>query len=273
MSKQLRNKSYTTKNVKRNDKNVGKDRMNIQSKRMVWWGVAIIAFVFFVLLQVPASWMIAKFYQNNQILKNVSGNFWRGQADWQSGNVRGSVAWKNRPLDFLLLRWGVDLEVHSGPTQLHGVASYGVGKTLHLKDWSGQISADSLKQIMPGQWPSNAIQISALQFKFKATQGFSQADGQVQWGGGGLGYQFAGHTEHMDIPSLQGQFTDQQDQLLLSLQDQRSQKLASLVLDRNLMLDVQLTQRLLLNVASYTGKAGLDSYVLSSRQPLLSGGR
>jgi general secretion pathway protein N len=38
------------------------------------------------------------------------------------------------------------------------------------------------------------------------------------------------------------------------------------------MLDVQLTQRLLLNVPSYEGKAGLDTYVISSRQPLLQGG-
>jgi general secretion pathway protein N len=38
------------------------------------------------------------------------------------------------------------------------------------------------------------------------------------------------------------------------------------------MLDVQLTQRMLLNVPSYEGKAGFDTYVISSRQPLLQGG-
>ena len=46
----------------------------------------------------------------------------------------------------------------------------------------------------------------------------------------------------------------------------------ALELDQNLMLDVQLTQRLLLNIASYNGKAGLDTYVVSSRQPLFKGG-
>ena len=38
------------------------------------------------------------------------------------------------------------------------------------------------------------------------------------------------------------------------------------------MLDVQITQRMLMNVPSYQGKAGLDTYVVSSRQPLLRGG-
>jgi len=38
-----------------------------------------------------------------------------------------------------------------------------------------------------------------------------------------------------------------------------------------MMLDVQLTQRLLLNVLSYDGKAGLDTYGISARQPLLRG--
>lgn len=47
-------------------------------------------------------------------------------------------------------------------------------------------------------------------------------------------------------------------------------KWMNLTIDPSLMLDVQLTQRLMLNVPSYQG-AGLDSYVVSSRQPLMSG--
>ena len=59
---------------------------------------------------------------------------------------------------------------------------------------------------------------------------------------------------------------------MVDLRDQRQQKLMNLTIDPSLMLDVQLTQRFMLNVPSYQGKAGLDSYVVSSRQPLLSGG-
>ncbi|MGM7388734.1 type II secretion system protein N, partial [Acinetobacter baumannii] len=76
----------------------------------------------------------------------------------------------------------------------------------------------------------------------------------------------------MNMPSLSGQLTDQNGQLQEDNRDQRNQKMANLLLDANMMLDVQLTQRLLLNVPSYDGKAGLDTFVISSRQPLLQGG-
>ncbi|MCY1187135.1 hypothetical protein D9M73_280790 [compost metagenome] len=73
------------------------------------------------------------------------------------------------------------------------------------------------------------------------------------------------------MPSLNGQLTDQNGQLQVDIRDQRSQKMANLLLDANMMLDVQLTQRLLLNIPSYDGKAGLDTFVISSRQPLIQG--
>jgi len=75
----------------------------------------------------------------------------------------------------------------------------------------------------------------------------------------------------MNIPSLKGEIQDDGGKLIFNIQDQRGQKMANLVLDPDMMLDVQLTQRLLLNVPSYDGKAGLDTYVISSRQPLLRG--
>ena len=65
---------------------------------------------------------------------------------------------------------------------------------------------------------------------------------------------------------------DENGQLQVDVRDQRSQKMANLSLDPSLMLDVQLTQRMLLNIPSYEGKAGLDTYVISSRQPLMQGG-
>ena len=74
------------------------------------------------------------------------------------------------------------------------------------------------------------------------------------------------------MPSLQGQLQDADGRLQIDIRDQRNQKMANLAFDQNLMLDAQLTQRLLLNVPSYEGKAGLDTFVISTRQPLFSGG-
>lgn len=246
--------------------------MNKKSKKLMWWGIATAALLVFILLQVPASWLISKFYKNNQVLKNVSGNIWQGQADWQKGQLRGSVAWKTRPFDLILMRAGADLEIHSGKTQINTVVGYGFGKKIIVKNMNGQISADTLKNIVNWQWPNNNIQVSDVAFRYHPESGFSRSDGDMNWAGGALVYEFAQRQERMDIPVLTGLVSDESGKLLVALQDQRGQKMANLSLDHSLMLDVQITQRLLMNVASYTGKAGLDTFVISSRQPLMNGG-
>ncbi|OTG67214.1 type II secretion system protein N [Acinetobacter silvestris] len=246
--------------------------MKNKSKQITWWIIGVTAFLVFVLLQVPASWLIAKFYKDNQILQNVSGNIWQGQADWHKGNLRGSVAWKTRPLDLLLLRLGADLDIHSGQTQLQGIAAYGLGKKIIIKQMSGQIAPETLKTIVNWQWPTNAIQLTDLQFSLNKDQGFRDTAGTLQWAGGELIYTFGQRQDRMNMPSLLGQLKDESGKLQFDIQDQRSQKMANIGLDQNMMLDVQLTQRLLLNVPSYDGKAGLDTYVISSRQPLVQGG-
>ena len=84
---------------------VGKDGMKKKTKQWKWWIFAIFAFLIFIILQIPATWLIAKFSKDNQILHNVSGNIWQGQADWQQGQLRGSVHWKTRPLDLCSCVW------------------------------------------------------------------------------------------------------------------------------------------------------------------------
>ncbi|TCM71090.1 type II secretion system protein N (GspN) [Acinetobacter calcoaceticus] len=246
--------------------------MSKKSKQLTWWLVAIIAFLIFVLLQLPATWLISKFYKDNQVLQNVSGNIWQGQADWRKGDLKGSVAWNTRPLDLFLFRLGANLEVQSGETRIKSIVGYGFGQKVIIKQMNGQISPDTLKTLVDWQWPANLIQLKDVQFNFKKDNGFSQADGSLQWGGGELLYTFSDRQDRMNIPSLNAQLKDDAGKLQFEIQDQRNQKMASLILDQTMMLDVQLTQRLLLNVPSYDGKAGMDTYVITTRQPLLRGG-
>ena len=246
--------------------------MTKQTKKLTWWGIGVFAFLIFVLLQVPASWLIAKFYKNNQILKNVSGNIWQGQADWQKGKLNGSIMWRTRPLDLILLRAGANLHIHSGQTQLEGVVAYGLGKKLFVKDMNGQIAPETLKTFVNWQWPENSIQLNDVAFHFQNEQGFNKIKGQMQWAGGELIYQLGQNQDRMNMPSLKGAMSEEAGKLILDIQDQRGQKMANISLDAAMMLDVQVTQRMLLNVPSYQGKAGMDTYVVSSRQPLLSGG-
>lgn len=246
--------------------------MSDRPKQIKWLLFAVIIFLIFVMLQIPAAWLISKFYKNNQSLQNISGNIWRGQADWNKGQLKGSISWKTRPLDLLLLRAGADVEIHSGNTQLQGMVGYSLGKTVIIQSFNGQIAPETLKAMADWQWPSNAIQLKGIAFKYKKLQGFSQAEGQLQWAGGELLYTFAQRQDRMNVPSLLAKLTDDQGKLQIDVRDAREQKMMNLQLDVEWMLDVQLTQRLLLNIPSYEGKAGLDTYVISSRQPLLKGG-
>lgn len=246
--------------------------MNKKSIQVTWWVIAAAIFIFFVLLQVPANWIIAKFYKNNTTLHNISGNIWQGQADWQKGDLSGNVKWTTRPLDLLLLRVGAHLEIQTAKTQIQTVMAYGLGKKIIIRDLNGQISPESLKTLSDWQWPANLIQLSDVNLNFNKEQGFSQAQGQLQWGGGDLVYVFSQRQERMTVPALNAVISDEAGKLNLNILDQRQQKMANINLDAQMMLDVQLTQRLLMNVPSYDGKAGLDSYVITTRQPLLSGG-
>jgi general secretion pathway protein N len=246
--------------------------MITKPKSLTWWIFAISVFLIFVVLQIPAAWLISKFYKNNQVLQNVSGNIWQGQADWHKGNLKGSLSWKTRPLDLFLLRLGAEIEVHSGNTQLDGVVGYGFGKKIIIRNLNGQVAPETLKSVVDWQWPTNAIQLRDIHFNFKKDQGFAQAEGTLQWAGGNLVYSYAQRQERMTMPSLQGKLSDENSQLIFEMGDLRGQKLIALALDKDLMLNVQMTQRLLLNIPSYQGKAGLDTYVISSRQPLLKGG-
>lgn len=243
--------------------------MNNKPNTFKWLILAIGTFFIFVVLQVPAAWLIAKFYKNNQVVHNVNGNIWQGSADWKKGNLNGSLNWQLRPLDFLLLRTGANIDVHSGNTKISGIVSYGLGKTLHLKDLQGQLAPETLKSIADWQWPTNPIQFSNVSLKFKKQQGFNDAVGDMQWSGGELLYTFAQRQERMNVPVLAALMADENGQLLIDVRDNREQKMMNIKLDADLMLDVQLTQRLLLNVPSYEGNAGLDTFVISTRQPLM----
>ncbi len=246
--------------------------MSDKPKQIRWLIFAVISFFIFVMLQIPAAWLISKFYKNNQTLHNVSGNIWQGQADWSQGQLRGSLSWKTRPLDLLLLRIGADVEIHSGNTKLEGIVGRGFGQNMRVKSINGQIAPETLKSFADWQWPSSAVQLKDVAFQYQKKQGFSNAEGQMQWAGGELIYTFSQRQDRMNMPALQGKLSDDSGKLRMDVRDARDQKLMNWQLDPDLMLDVQLTQRLLLNIPSYDGKAGLDTYVISTRQPLLKGG-
>lgn len=250
---------------------IGCSGMMKKPKMLHWWLFTILTFLICVLLQIPAAWLMAKFYPQQQSLHNVSGNIWSGQADWNKGQLGGSLKWQVRPLDLLRLRAAANVELHSGQSKLNAVMAYTLAKNLIIQDLNGQIAPNTLKHLASWQWPANSLQLNDIALYYKAQQGFTQAAGQINWAGGELVYVYAERQERMQVPMLKANLSADQGKLVLDARDNRQQKMLHLALDQQMMLDVQLTQRLLMHVPSYQGKAGLDTYVLSTRQPLLRG--
>jgi general secretion pathway protein N len=109
-----------------------------------------------------------------------------------------------------------------------------------------------------------------LSVRFDQQQGWSEAAGQINWGGGVLGYPFEGRVERASLPPLVGKLNLDRERLHVALTDQAKARMGDFYLSKDRMLDVQLTQRLLQNVAGYRGQAGLDTAVITTRQPLAS---
>ncbi len=237
--------------------------------RKRWWFFAAFLFLFFVLLQLPAAWILARVAPQNAYIDSISGSLWQGQADWRLQNVQGVVSWRFRPLSIFALKLGADVELRTGETRLDGQVALGYHQ-LRVEKLSGQISADTLTTFLPWQWPNAPIQLHDLALVKHKEKGWQRAEGQMNWGGGMLGYPFEGHIERANLPPLAAKLNADQGKLQLNLTTVQNERMGDVYLSADNMLEVQLTQRLLLTVSGYHGQAGLDTAVVSTRQPLSS---
>ncbi|XID74793.1 type II secretion system protein N [Alkanindiges sp. WGS2144] len=234
-----------------------------------WWVFAVLLLLLFIILQLPAAWIIARVSPNNPYIDSISGSVWQGQADWHVEQVQGVMSWKLRPWSLLLLRLGADVELLTGETRLNGKVAVGF-KQRRIEQLNGQISTQTLSTLLPWQWPNNPIQLHHIKVIHHEQKGWQQADGQLNWTGGMLGYPFEGRVERANLPPLAARLSAEKGRLQLNLSNLQNERMGDIYLSSDNMLEVQLTQRLLLTVAGYRGQAGLDTAVVSTRQPLSS---
>lgn len=242
-----------------------------------WWAVAFVMLLSFIVMQLPAAWILARVIPSNPYLDNVSGNIWRGQGDWHYQSVQGVVSWQVRPWTLLLLRLSADVTLKTGDTELQGILARGP-QHWAVDKLNGRIQPDTLQAILPWQWPSSPLMIKDVSVNQSKNQTFSDADGQLSWGGGLMSYPYEGRTERATLPPLLGAISLDRDRLHIALTNGQKERMGDFYLSpqsstqpnagSKMMLDVQLTQRLLLNVAGYHGQAGLDTAVITLRQPL-----
>ncbi|HCN17123.1 MULTISPECIES: type II secretion system protein N [Psychrobacter] len=258
--------------------------------RKLWWLVGFVLFALFVVLQMPAVWLLEKYAPNTPYVQHVSGNVWQGSVIWQlplsATALTGTAEWSWQPWQLLLGKLGAKVDIHSGQTRLNGQVKIGFN-SWQVDNMSGKIAPETLARMVNWQLPNTPIQVNNVALKRqsgsnaanndadKKIAGFSQADGQLTWVGGEMGYPSGNKVFYITMPTMRAELSveqkNHQNLLHINLLNNQDKRLGDLYIDGDNMLDVSLTQRLLENMPEYKGQAPQDTPVVSVRQPLLSG--
>lgn len=255
----------------------------------LWWLIGLLLLGLCLFVQLPARWLVEKFVPNNPYLQQVSGNLWHGQANWQialnaGSPLTGTTQWQWQPWYLLSGKLAMVVTVETGKSQLIGQVKVDKN-SWQIQDFSGKITADTLKKVVQWQLPDTPIQIKDLSLA-RTSQGYQDAKGNLSWVGGELAYPMGGKNYHINLPymsavlgldakaSASGNQQNLQGQRVhLALTNQQGQRLGDLYLDNDNMLDVAFTKRFLKNMPAYKGQGADDTVVVSLRQPLSSLGK
>ncbi|MEZ7501946.1 type II secretion system protein N [Psychrobacter sp. Arc29] len=262
--------------------------------RKLWWLIGFVLFALFAVLQMPAAWLLQKYAPNTPYVQHVSGNVWQGSAIWQiplsSTPLTGMAEWSWQPWQLLTGKLGADVNINSDQTRLNGQVKLGLN-SWQVDDMSGKIAPETLASVVDWQLPNTPIQVNGVSLKRQSSDnassesaenesaknaaGFSEADGQLTWVGGEVGYPSGGKVFYITMPALRAELSAEQKNnknlLHINLLNNQDKRLGDLYIDGDNMLDVSLTQRLLENMPEYKGQAPQDTPVVSVRQPLLTG--
>ena len=266
--------------------------------RKLWWLFGFILFALFAVLQMPAAWVLEKYSPDTPYVQHVSGNLWQGSAIWQlpvsATPLTGAAEWSWQPWHLLLGKLAAEVDISSEQTRLNGQVKVGTS-SWQIQDMSGKIAPETLTSVVDWQLPNTPIQVNNVllkrQFSSNAAAsdsgsgsnnssatkaaGFSEADGQLTWVGGEVGYPSGGKVFYITMPALRAELSAEQKNnknlLHINLVNNQDKRLGDLYIDGDNMLDVSLTQRLLENMPEYKGQAPQDTPVVSVRQPLLDG--
>ena len=251
--------------------------------RKLWWAVGGVLFILFTVVQMPAAWVLKKYAPDSPYVQHISGNLWQGSAIWQlplsATPLTGAATWSWQPWHLAFGKMAAAVEVTSGPTRLDGDVKIG-RHSWQLNKMSGKIAPETLSNVVNWQLPNAPIQVNAVSLQRESgvkekPAGFTQADGQLTWVGGEMGYPSGGKTYYLTLPPLRAELSAEKknnnDLLHINLLSNQDKRLGDLYLDGTNMLDVSLTQRLLENMPEYQGQAPQDTAVVSMRQPLLAG--
>ncbi len=259
--------------------------------RKLWWLVGFVLFALFAVLQMPAAWLLEKYAPETPYVQHVSGNLWQGSVIWQmplaATPLTGTAEWSWQPWHLLLGKISAEVDINSAQTRLNGQVKIG-SNSWQVDNMSGKVAPETLASLVDWQLPNTPIQVNNVSLSrqsgsiataenasTKNPSGFSQADGQLTWVGGEIGYPSGGKVFYLTMPAMRAELSAEQKNnknlLHINLLNNQDKRLGDLYIDGDNMLDVSLTQRLLESMPEYKGQAPQDTPVVSVRQPLLNG--
>ena len=195
---------------------------SVKRPRKLWWLLGLVLFALFAMLQMPAAWVVEKYAPQSPYIQQVSGNLWQGSAIWQipvsATPLTGAAEWSWQPWQLLLGKLGADVDMSTGQTRLNGQVKIG-RSSWQINDMSGKIAPETLANVVDWQLPNTPIQVNDVSLQRqsgsdegadKNASGFTQADGQLTWVGGEVGYPSGGKIFYITMPAMRAQLSQEQ---------------------------------------------------------------
>ncbi|MDO5651547.1 MAG: hypothetical protein Q4G13_05360 [Moraxella sp.] len=235
--------------------------MAIWQTRLLMAMMALVLFVVFCVVQIPAAWLVAKYAPNAPFMQ-VSGNVWAGQGIWRFGHdkpLTGELEWQ---LSLLGAVQGVpfDVQLGQGDSRLTGQA--GVSKTgFAIKALNGRITPSTMQAF--GDVYSEMPIVVKNSYIAKDGDKLS-ADLQATIGAGRLFYVYQGQAGETMLPMMTASVKndgDSGDGVLLSVVGDTGEFVQGGL--SVTQVQIGLTQRFMQNFSAYTGQADADTVVIN----------
>lgn len=235
----------------------------------LWLLLGLGALLLALLLRAPAS-LLQKALPSSSTLRVSAwgGTLWSGQMAWLQGDAQGLFHWHLTPWRLLTGRAQADIR-SEGAVPLTGKVALG-WHALEVRQLQGEVPVALLQALLPPGWQLPGVLHAeglALTRAGWASGAWTDAGGQLTWGGGALQFSLDGQMQQAMLPPVQITPRLDGDSLVLTLSEVGSGLGLALVrLRPDGQVETQLRERLLRYNPAYRSSGGdPDAVVVTTR--------
>lgn len=214
--------------------------------------VGLLSFLFFIVFLMPANvvWKMVKkrpeIIQQEIVLNNIHGSIWAGEAQvYVKSNALGTLKWDINFLSLFLAKFSVDIDLKQKNYFFNGVLAKGVSG-LSVEIFRGEVDAEYLNEHL-AQYKiklSNKIKVKQISVSFDQKNGFTDAQGDVLWLGGGIEYFANNRMNKVAMPKLKLALSTNAKQLVVKMTNESKQALAEILVKPDGWATVDVKKRL-----------------------------